>query len=244
MVVLVMAVNALGYVAQRMLGARSGLPLSGFASGFVSSTATIGGMGQRAAAHPEQQSSCVAAAALSNVATMAQMALVLAALSPTLLSHLLVPLIAAGIATALVGGLSTFRAWREPQSEAPGLRGRPFEPKQALLFAALVTGILLFSAILGSTFGSGGVLVAAGIAGFADVHAAAASVAQMFSANQVGIDQAEWAVVLGIVCNTASKVLVAFATGGRRFAWQLMPSLVALLAGFTLTVWLWQPALP
>lgn len=48
LIVLVMAISALGYVAMRALGSRYGLPLAGFASGFVSSTATIYSMGERA----------------------------------------------------------------------------------------------------------------------------------------------------------------------------------------------------
>src|ERR1700716_1585496 len=41
-VILVMAVSALGYVAVRVVGPRYGLPLAGLASGFISSSATIG----------------------------------------------------------------------------------------------------------------------------------------------------------------------------------------------------------
>lgn len=48
LIVLVMAISALGYVAMRALGPRYGLPLAGFSSGFVSSTATIYSMGERA----------------------------------------------------------------------------------------------------------------------------------------------------------------------------------------------------
>ena len=41
-VILIMAIGAAGHVAVRVLGARFGLPIAGLASGFVSSTATIG----------------------------------------------------------------------------------------------------------------------------------------------------------------------------------------------------------
>ena len=51
-VILVMAVSALGYVAVRLVGPRYGLPLAGLASGFVSSSATIGAMGTRAKEEP------------------------------------------------------------------------------------------------------------------------------------------------------------------------------------------------
>jgi uncharacterized membrane protein (DUF4010 family) len=47
-VILVMAIGAAGHVSIRLLGARGGLAISGFASGFVSSSATIGAMGARA----------------------------------------------------------------------------------------------------------------------------------------------------------------------------------------------------
>jgi uncharacterized membrane protein (DUF4010 family) len=70
LVVLLMAINALGYVALRTLGARFGLPLAGLMSGFVSSTATIAAMGARAKAHPTLRHGAVAGAALSSVATV------------------------------------------------------------------------------------------------------------------------------------------------------------------------------
>ena len=47
-VILVMAIGAFGHIAVRLLGARFGLPIAGLASGFISSTATIGVMGARA----------------------------------------------------------------------------------------------------------------------------------------------------------------------------------------------------
>ena len=52
-VILVMAVSALGYIAVRLVGARFGLPLAGLAAGFISSVATIGSMGARARKDPE-----------------------------------------------------------------------------------------------------------------------------------------------------------------------------------------------
>jgi uncharacterized membrane protein (DUF4010 family) len=69
-VVLVMAIRAAGYVAVRMLGARFGLPIAGLASGFISSTATIGAMGARATKAPDVLAAAVAGAVLSSVATI------------------------------------------------------------------------------------------------------------------------------------------------------------------------------
>ena len=73
-VILLMAIGAGGHIAVRALGARFGLPVSGFASGFASSAATIGAMGARAKANRDLTRPAAAGAVLSNVATAIQLA--------------------------------------------------------------------------------------------------------------------------------------------------------------------------
>ncbi|HMM68417.1 MAG TPA: DUF4010 domain-containing protein, partial [Dokdonella sp.] len=102
LVVLVMSINAAGYVALRLLGARRGLLLAGLLGGFVSSAATIGSMGQRARAAPDTRDSAVAAGLMSNVATVIQLVVILAALSVDLLREVAPALAVAAAATALV----------------------------------------------------------------------------------------------------------------------------------------------
>ncbi|HLH08607.1 MAG TPA: DUF4010 domain-containing protein [Terriglobales bacterium] len=102
-VLLVMSISAGGYVAVRMLGPRFGLPVAGLASGFVSSTATIGAMGTHAVREPNLARSAVAGAVLSTVATILQMAAVLAATSRSTLYQMRFPLIAAGVAALAYG---------------------------------------------------------------------------------------------------------------------------------------------
>jgi uncharacterized membrane protein (DUF4010 family) len=80
-VVLIMAISAAGYLAVRLLGSKFGLPIAGLASGFISSTATIGAMGARAAKSREALAAAVAGAVLSTIATIVQMTVVLAATS-------------------------------------------------------------------------------------------------------------------------------------------------------------------
>jgi uncharacterized membrane protein (DUF4010 family) len=109
LVVLILAIGACGHITTRALGARYGLPVAGLASGFVSSTATIGSMAGRAVKEPPIMRAAVAGAALSTVATFLQMALVLLALDrPTL--TLMTPALAAGGAAAALYGLG-FTVW-------------------------------------------------------------------------------------------------------------------------------------
>jgi uncharacterized membrane protein (DUF4010 family) len=76
LVVLLMAINALGYVALRSLGSKFGLPVAGLIAGFVSSTATIGAMGARSR-HIKPAPRRGGEAALSSVATVLQLAIVI-----------------------------------------------------------------------------------------------------------------------------------------------------------------------
>ena len=101
LIVLVMAISALGYVAMRTLGPRYGLPLAGFASGFVSSTATIYSMGERASRQESIMSGAVAGAVLSSIATIIQMTIVIGMVQPSLLTALMLPLIFGGAAAGL-----------------------------------------------------------------------------------------------------------------------------------------------
>ena len=109
LVVAVMAVSSAGYVALRAFGSRLGLALAGLAGGFVSSTATIAAMADRAKASPESSASFASAGLVSNVGTIIQLTIVLAALSPELLTHAAWPLAAAGVVAV---GAAVVASWR------------------------------------------------------------------------------------------------------------------------------------
>ena len=77
-VVLIMAMSGAGYIAVRLLGVRFGLPVSGFASGFVEfrDDRRDGG---RVKDTPGLLRPAAAGAVLSTVATIVELALLLAA---------------------------------------------------------------------------------------------------------------------------------------------------------------------
>ena len=112
LVVIFMAISGAGYIGLRLLGPGIGLALSGFASGFVSSSATIGAMGARARENPAVRPGAVAGAVLSTVATVIQMALLLAATSRPTLWALRWPLIFSGVAAAAYAAIFVVRSLR------------------------------------------------------------------------------------------------------------------------------------
>ncbi len=228
-VLLVMSISSFGHVAVRLLGPRVGLPLAGLASGFVSSAATIGSFGAKAKSTPGLMRPAVAGAALSSVATILEMTILLAATSRPTLSQLKVSLIAAGLSAAVYGALFTMKTLGEDVSGTLK-EGRAFSLKSAFAFTVTFCVVLLASAALNAWFGKSGVLIAASVAGFADTHSPAVAVASLVATGKLGVQQAVVPILAALSTNTVTKLSLAIASGGRRFAAQIIPGLVLVLA--------------
>lgn len=228
-VVLVLAIGAAGHVAVRALGARWGLPLAGLASGFISSTATIGAMAGRAAATPTALSAAVAGAVLSTVATIIQMALVIGVTSLPTLRVMAGPLLCAGLAAVVYGAAFTRLALRQPARDDPD-PGQAFSLSTALTFAVTLAAILVVSAALRERFGAAGAVAGAALAGLVDTHAAAVSIASLVGSGRMAPEQAVLPILAGLSTNTLTKLVFAFSGGQRGFAWRVAPGLF-LVAG-------------
>ena len=223
-IVLVMAISG-GLVAVRLFRTRFGLPPAGAFSGLISSTATIGAMGSRAKKSPDLLAACVAGAVLSTVATIAQMALVVAATSmPTLISMSGSLLLAGGTALAY-GAAFTLLAARNSGSSA-AQTGGVFSVKTALAFGLILAVILIISAALQERFGGAGVLLAAVVAGLVDTHAAAISVATLVASGKVTAQDADVPILAALTSNTLSKIVMAATGGGWAFALRVVPGLI------------------
>ena len=225
LVILVMAIGAAGYVAVRMLGARVGLPIAGLASGFISSTATIGAMAAQAAKTSDILAAAVAAAVLSTTATIVQMAIVLAATSMTTLRVLSIPLLCAGLAAVVYGTIFTIQALQQ-KTESEAQSGRAFSLLVAMAFALTLSSILIASAALREWFGETGIVVAAALAGFVDTHSAAISVASLVASGKMSAADAVLPILAGLSTNTISKIFLAGFSGGRAFALRVIPGLI------------------
>jgi uncharacterized membrane protein (DUF4010 family) len=97
------------------------------------------------------------------------------------------------------------------------------------VFAATVSAILVASAAVNQWLGSAGLAVAAGIAGFADTHSAAISVASLVSAGKITAPDGVLPILIGLTTNTATKSVIAITTGGRGFALQIIPGLLLVI---------------
>lgn len=228
-VILVMAISAAGYIAVRTLGARFGLAVAGLASGFVSSVATISAMGTRSKTTPAVLGAAVAGAALSTVATIVQMGVVLAATSMTVLRELSIPLFCAGLAAASYGAFFTIRGLRGTKA-GDSQAGRAFSFSTAIILALTLSGILVISATLRENFGEIGVIVGASLAGFADTHSTAVSIASLVASGKMSPADAISPILAALSTNTVSKIIAAWTSGGRSYALRLIPGLILVIS--------------
>lgn len=236
LVVIVMAINAAGHVALRAFGARTGLLLAGLAGGFASSTATIAGMGARARRNPELAAACAGAGVLSNVSTVIQLGVIAGMLSPPLLRALWPALLAAGAVIALFAVFAA-RAARAARGREDGLVGRAFEPRHAVLFVAMVAGVLLLSAAMLAWLGDAALEWTLAASGLADVHAAAASAAQLAASQRIDVAVAVHGVALAFAANSLVKLGMAFASGGRAYGLRILPGVAGMALAFGGAVW-------
>jgi uncharacterized membrane protein (DUF4010 family) len=232
LVVVVMAITGAGYVAQRLIGPRYGLPLSGFASGFVSSTATIAAMGARARGDARLLAPAVAGAAASTVATFVQLAIVVGTVNPLLLGRLGWPLGLGGFVALLYATIWVMRTARV-ESVPPSVVGQAFDLRAVLGFSLVVAAVTVLSALLERWLGTVGVLVAAGTAGLADAHATAASVASINAAGKLDSSSAVLGVLIALSSNILSKAVFASSAGSRAFAlWVQLGLLIVLVSAW------------
>jgi uncharacterized membrane protein (DUF4010 family) len=227
LVVLIMAIQGLGYVALRILGPRYGLLLSGFAGGFVSSTATIGAMGARAKEQPRLTRAAVGAAVASTVGTFVLMAIVLAATSVETVEAAALPLVAGGLAATAWAAAVSWRVLHEPAS--PVDPGRAFDLRTPVLLAVTVSVVLVAAAVLQDALGPRGVTLGAGLGGFADSQSAGVSAASLVDSGRLSAADATIPVLAALSTNTVSKAGVAIALGTGTYARSVVAGLAVVL---------------
>jgi uncharacterized membrane protein (DUF4010 family) len=118
----------------------------------------------------------------------------------------------------LFGAIAVFRMPAPDPDSDHAPPGRPFSIKGAVAFAAAVSAIMVLAATLNDLAGSGGALLSAGLGGFADAHAGGASVSSLVHRGAISVDTGTLGVLVALSTNSITKVAVAVASGGVRFA--------------------------
>ena len=237
LVIVVLALGSCGQVATRALGARFGLPIAGFAFGFVSSTATIGSMAGRVLKDPASIRPAVAGAVFSSVATFILLALLLLTIHRPTFVQMALPLAAGAIASTLYGLAFALRGGA-PEKSSVVEPGRAFSMRTAFGLAAMMAVTLVLAAALKDWLGESGVTVGAIVAGFVDAHSAAISVASLAASAKITPREAVLPILAAVTSNAVAKIAMAVGAGSRAYALRVTPGLATPIA------LAWAAALP
>jgi uncharacterized membrane protein (DUF4010 family) len=232
--ILMLSINALGYLARRTLGTQVGLAVAGFCGGFVSSILTIAAIGRQARADPSLLRSAVAGASFSSIATAIGLVIVIFVSNQKLLQYLWPGILVMGIVAA-VYGLAFALSAKGIHTPAEPESGRAFELKFAFLFATAFAIMSVIAALLQRLLGPSGAQVTVALGGLVDTHAAAAAAARLAASGTLELIPAAFAAMLAITVNILVKAAAALVVGGRSFALRLCPSHLAMIIA------LWLP---
>lgn len=233
LVVLVMTVGMLGHIALRTVGDRWGLPIAGFFSGFASSTAAVAGFGQRSRDDARLTGSAASAALLANAASLLLFVGIVGTTAPALLRASAWPL-AAAVAVLVAAAALGLHRQGERQALPKEPKARAFRLSHALLLAAVIAAVLLLSGWLRSLFGDAGAVAAAMLVALAELHAAAASIAQLSASGGMSVSHAQWGLAGLLASSGLAKTVLAFASGNRRYAMHVGAGLVGMAAACAL----------
>jgi uncharacterized membrane protein (DUF4010 family) len=235
-VVLIMATGMLGHVARRAVGARRGLPVAGFFSGFASSTAAVVSFGHLSRAQPALCAASASAALLANLASVLLLVAVVAAVSPSLVQAIAWPIACACAGLLLVAAHGLLRG--DVDGLPAGPEPRAFRISHALLITLVIAGVMLASEALHRAFGDAGAMTAAIVAALAELHAAAATVAQLAENGSLDPAQAAWGMVGLLVAMSIAKGVIAFVSGGPAYGRQVTLGLVLMTGAAAMGTWL------
>jgi uncharacterized membrane protein (DUF4010 family) len=235
-VVTLLSIQTVAHIVLRTVGERIGGALSGFLSGFVSSTATFAAMAVRARDSLASVTSSVSGALMSQVASMVQLAAMVALLKPVMLGRVL---LSVGLGAAVILAASAWMLRHAERSDEAGLvrTTRMFNPLATLALVALLSIFTLLVGWTNEVLGAHAANVTASLAAIVDLHAAAAAVLSMSTNAQVTEHDTMTALLLMLTINAAGKAIISF-SGRKPFFWRVLVVLSAAL----LACWLPQLA--
>ncbi len=229
MVVLISGLGFLGYLLIKVVGARRGIGITGFLGGLVSSTAVTLTFAERSRREPELARVFAVAVTVAWTTMFARVIVEVAVVNRALLSHVWIPMAAAG-AAGLGWALFLFLRQRGGEEEAMEFKN-PFELGPALTFGLLYGVILLVSRLAQTWLGDGGVYASAVLAGLTDVDAITLSMAELSQpGGGLDLDVASRAVTLAAMSNTVVKGGLILTSGGAALKRAMLPGFVLILA--------------
>jgi len=221
-IVLIAAVEYVGYVLTRWFGAARGTGLAGLVGGLSSSTAVTVSMARAAKADPAMIVPGQLATFLANTVMPVRVAIIAWLIAPAVGQRVAIAL-ATMAATLLVAALLTWRRLHGgTAAPAPIKLRNPFALWGAILWGAILCAVLLVARLAIEWLGTAGLYLAAGISGLTDVDAITLAAAEEGKNGALAAPWAALAITIAAVSNTIAKGAMAYFGGGRAFGLRIV----------------------
>jgi len=214
MVVLISAINLVGYIVLKLVGQRWGSPVLGILGGIVSSTATTLTFSRQSSSNPTISRTATVVVALASTVVLIRITAFIFLINPELIRHLWLPM-----GGMFIGGmLPILFFWRTTRNEeAPRLESRnPAELSQALLFGLIYACVLLAVSFAKNHLGTQGVYLVSFISGITDVDAITLSNTRLSLMGELGQVQAANSILIAMLANLLFKLGVVAVVGTRQ----------------------------
>ena len=240
LVILISGLSLVGYVAARWLGEGRGMVVTGLVGGLVSSTAvtlSFAKTSREERLDPSKAQSLAAGLLLSWTVMFVRILVLVAVAYRALLEPVVAPMVAMGLASAVVAGVAYYQSSRTTEhntTEGVPMKN-PFSLLPAVNFALLFTGVLLLVKLAQAYLPTNGVLAVAALAGLTDVDAITLSMAE-FSRTGGDIQLAATAIAVATITNTLVKCGLAAGLGARALGWRVIVATVLILGAGAIAI--------
>ncbi|MBU1100974.1 MAG: MgtC/SapB family protein [Bacteroidetes bacterium] len=212
MVVLIAGISFIGYVLFKLIGTKRGIQLLSILGGLASSTAVTLSFTQRSKEVVSLSRNLAAGIVLASTIMFPRVLLIIYVLNAKLANMLLLPV---GIFTTagLLTGLLLWRDKGDVDYKSINLKN-PFKLFMAFKFGVVFAIILLLSKAAQTFVGDQGIYLTSIFAGFADVDAVALSIVDLVN-NELALNVAVVAIILGAITNSVVKMMIAYFWGSK-----------------------------
>jgi uncharacterized membrane protein (DUF4010 family) len=216
-VLLFSGISFAGYLARRAVGDTRGYRVTGLLGGLVSSTAVALAFSRQSRTEPRLAHPLAVGVVAASVVPFFRVSVISFVINPAvtarLLPYLVVPFLVSG--AVLAYALGGRRTAREEDPAVP-VEKNPLRLDSAIKMTVGFQLVLFAIAFVQQRFGEAGIITTAGLVGLTDVDALTLSMAKL--GQQAGfLEIAARAVAVGLIANTALKLVLAVALGERTF---------------------------
>ena len=237
MVVLIAALNFIGYILVKVLGREHGFGITGLLGGLVSSTAVTLGFSQRSRSEPNLAPVLALAILLAWTVMYFRVVVEVGVVNFHLAKDLALGMLLMGTVSVSMC-LMLWRKGRSSKTAEVESGNNPFELGGAIKFGGLFAVVIFVASAAQAWFGDTGLYVAGALAGLTDVDAIALSMATLAQQNPDSTVTAARTIVIAVISNTMVKCGMAMWLGAPSMRRTMIPITAALAVSGAVAAWL------